>query len=74
MIAPYAPVGPTSEVLEPLRDALTARGLEVVTLARRYDALSWPHANRGFFGLGKAIPRVLDRLDVGPVERDLPCS
>ncbi len=74
VIAPYAPVGPTSEVLEPLRDALTARGLEVVTLARRYDALSWPHANRGFFGLGKAIPSVLDRLDVGPVERDLPCS
>jgi hypothetical protein len=32
---------------------------------RDYDRLVWPHANRGFFQLGKRIPEFLDIMRGG---------
>ncbi len=67
---PYAPVGPNRPVVAALGERLAARGIAHRTFVRPYDASSWPHATRGFFNLGHAIPSILDRLgiDAGATE------
>ena len=66
VVTAYAPVGPTRDRLDGLAPQLGARGVTFKRLARRYDALTWPHGRGGFFGLKKRIPRILDQLDLRP--------
>ena len=62
MVVAHPPVGP---VADRLREAITAAresGVEVTMISRKYDKAVWPHASKGFFGLKKKIPEVLDAL------------
>jgi len=63
-IAPFAPVGPVCDALGALREPLHARGVRLVQLGRRYDAVAWPYATRGFFALRGRIPAILRELGV----------
>ena len=67
-LTPFAPTGPVRKTLGALRARLSERGVTLVEIGRRYDALAWPHATRGYFGLRSRIPSILDAL--GIVERD----
>ena len=69
LVAAYAPVGPTRDRLDALAPQLAGLGLRARLLARRYDALTWPHGRGGFFGLKKRIPRLLDQLDLRPTDQ-----
>lgn len=66
LVTAYAPSGPTRDRLDALAPLLAAQGLTLKRLARRYDALTWPHGRGGFFGLKKRIPRLLDQLELRP--------
>jgi deoxyribodipyrimidine photo-lyase len=66
VVTAYAPVGPTRDRLDALAPQLAAQGVTFKRLARRYDALTWPHGRGGFFGLKKRTPRLLDQLDLRP--------
>lgn len=63
LLVPFAPVGPTHSGLAALR-AVTHH--PVMEIQRAWDTRFWPHAQKGFFALKKAIPAVLDDLGVGP--------
>jgi deoxyribodipyrimidine photo-lyase len=53
VVTPHAPVGP----------AATALASTTATRIRRdWDALTWPHAARGFFQMRSRIPELLDAL------------
>ena len=65
LIAPFAPVGPVRDALDALREPLRARGIRLAEIGRRYDAVAWPHATRGFFALRERIPTILRELDLG---------
>ena len=56
IITPYAPVGPAAEALRKLDTALSAHGITLTRLMRRYDRLCWPHATKGFFPFKANIP------------------
>ena len=45
-----------------LRNACRDADIELIQVTRRYDQLVWPNAKRGFFGLKKKIPAILDGL------------
>ena len=64
VLAPFAPTGPVRDAFDAMRPALTERGLALVEIGRRYDALAWPHATRGFFGLRAQIPPILSALQI----------
>ena len=51
------PIGP---VARRTRRACREAGIELVEITRLYDRCTWPHAKRGFFGLKKKIPQILD--------------
>lgn len=53
------PIGP---VARRARRACRDAGIELVEVTRTYDQCAWPHAKRGFFGLKKKIPRILDEV------------
>ncbi len=53
------PLGP---VQKRLRQACRNANLELIEVSRPYDAAVWPHAKRGFFGLKKKIPAILQTL------------
>ncbi|MBM7471443.1 FAD-binding domain-containing protein [Subtercola frigoramans] len=61
VVVPAAPVGPVQERLATLRSALASEGLTMTTLTRRWDALAWPHASRGFFAFRERIPALLNQ-------------
>ncbi len=54
--------GPVNDRLAAAAPALAASGLPLVRLRRRYDALTWPHATRGFFRLKTKIPELLEQI------------
>jgi len=60
----FAPVGPVRDALDSLRAPLARRGVSLVEIGRRFDALAWPHATRGYFGLRHKIPEILRALDL----------
>ncbi|TWX38884.1 DNA photolyase [Frigoribacterium sp. ACAM 257] len=62
VVVPYAPVGPVHERLAQLRPALGAEGISLVTVRRRWDAVAWPHASRGFFPFREKIPGLVRQL------------
>ena len=65
VVCAYAPMGPTRLRLRALRQSLACKGISLRMQMRDYDRLVWPHANRGFFQLGKRIPEFLDIMRGG---------
>jgi len=63
IVTPFAPVGPMRDVLDGLASGLPGT-LTYAEIRRRYDALAWPHATRGFYGLATQIPQILQQLDL----------
>ncbi len=63
VVTPYAPVGPTAEVLAVLSGKLAAEGIGLVQVLRGWDRHAWPHANRGFFPFRSKIPAILGRVN-----------
>ncbi|WP_293573001.1 FAD-binding domain-containing protein [Phaeobacter sp.] len=64
VVTGYAPVGPTADKLAALGKILAQEGIQLHQLHRSYDALVWPNASKGFFGLKKVIPSVLRELNM----------
>jgi deoxyribodipyrimidine photo-lyase len=64
VVAAFAPVGPVRELLDRIGPALEAAGLAYAEIGRRYDAVSWPAATRGFFNLRASIPTILTELGI----------
>ena len=60
LVMPYATVGPCRDQLHDLREALADLDVQLFEVVSAYDQVCWPHCNRGFFGLKKKIPEVLD--------------
>lgn len=58
---PHAPVGPVGERIAVLGSALAAEGITLSTVTRRWDALAWPHASRGFFPFRERIAGLLEQ-------------
>ncbi len=56
------PVGPWRDRVPALRRALQARGISLRSYRRRWDALHWPHATRGFFAFRRGLPDRLAQL------------
>ena len=49
IVTAYCPTGPTASVLDRMRPALEAAGLDLVMVRRPWDSALWPLADRGFF-------------------------
>lgn len=60
----YAPVGPVAKTLAAAEPTLRAEGINLIQVRRVFDTTAWPHATKGFFAMKKAIPRVLEKLDL----------
>ncbi len=56
-------VGPVTDTLMPVLAALRADGFEIAPVTRAWDRAAWPHAGKGFFGLKKQIPKILNALE-----------
>ncbi len=59
-------IGPLGDQVDALRPQLVVAGLDLVKVKRSWDIGFHPHADKGFFKLKKAIPKVLARLDILP--------
>lgn len=57
VVMPYVPVGGSSDAIAGSQVALSRQ-------IRPYDTSAWPHATAGFFKFKKAIPDILDGLDL----------
>lgn len=55
------PIGP---VQKRVRQACREAGIDLIEITRTYDQVVWPHAKKGFFGLKKKIPSILQALDL----------
>lgn len=66
ILTAFAPVGPIAAKLESLKSDLAMAGMTLHQQLRPYDALTWPHATKGFFKLKKMIPTLL--TDLGLVD------
>ncbi len=64
VVTAYAPVGPVAEQLARARARLEHAGIELIEVMRDFDRRAWPHAGRGFFKLKRAIPGLLDQLNL----------
>lgn len=62
LVHAYVPSGDNQQTLALLQTRLAARGLRLTAFVRDYDRLVWPHAQKGFFQLGKRIPDLLAAL------------
>ena len=70
IVTAYSPVGPVAESFDDASRKLAEHGIMLLQLRRHYDELTWPHAQRGFFKLRKAIPGILEALDLNPEAED----
>jgi len=59
LVTPYAPIGPTSALLDQLEVAI---GDPIQRVIRPWDQECWPHAKKGFFGFKKKIPSLIQAL------------
>lgn len=59
---PFVPIGPEATKLEATQAALMKAGIQLHQHQRTYDALTWPHAKKGFFKLKKKIPQILAEI------------
>jgi len=68
VVTAFTPVGPVNDLLNGLEPSLNGAGLRLVRVKRAHDRLAWPHAKKGFFGLKKKIPGLIEdlRLDGQP--------
>jgi len=64
VITPWAPLGETATQLDTAKDTLSKVGIRLDQQQRPYDALTWPHASKGFFKLKKKIPQILSELRI----------
>ncbi len=64
IVTPFVPRGPTHDRLTAARPSLDAAGIALAEVRRDWDAQVWPKATAGFFKIKKAIPRILDTMDV----------
>jgi deoxyribodipyrimidine photo-lyase len=62
IVTAAATIGPIADHLEAAKPALVRAGIHLHLHQRRYDALTWPHATKGFFKLKKKIPIILANL------------
>lgn len=58
--------GPLADQLEALKPQLKAADLALFRVRRPWDVAFHPHADRGFFKLNKAIPKLLTHLNILP--------
>jgi len=56
-------------LLNHARMQLDRQGIALIEVRRGYDDLVWPHATRGFFGLKKKIPNIIEELQRMAVPR-----
>jgi len=60
----YAPVGPVRSRLDRAEPDLNSAGITLHWVVRPMDAIAWPHARAGFFGLKKKIPSILSQMNL----------
>lgn len=60
----HAPIGPVASELRKAKAFLADHDIHLHQILRPYDALSWPHATKGFFKMKKQIPRLVEKLGV----------
>jgi hypothetical protein len=65
VIAARAPVGPNRDALNAIRTNLVREGIGYAEITRRYDAVAWPAATRGFSDLRARIPAIVRELGIG---------
>ncbi len=56
------PVGPGCQALGAVGQAADRAGLEFHRVIRSWDKLVWPFCQKGFFGLKKHIPRIVEQV------------
>ena len=59
IVAPYAPVGETRDLLDRVRSRAAREGIGLHERRRDWDTRAWPHATKGFFKLKQRIPQLL---------------
>ena len=64
VVTPWAPLGDTATRLDTAKDELSKSGIHLDQTLRPYDAVTWPHATKGFFKLRKKIPKILTELGI----------
>lgn len=64
IVTAHCPIGPARARLDRAEPKLRDAGLRLQRIVRPYDALVWPHAKAGFFGLRKKIPTLLQALNM----------
>ena len=64
LVHAYVPSGNNQQMIALLQTQLAARGVRLSAFVRDYDRLVWPHAQKGFFQLGKRIPELLAAMDL----------
>lgn len=64
IVTAYVPMGPARARLDRAEPKLKAAGITLKRVLRPYDAIAWPHAKAGFFGLKKQIPSILSQLNL----------
>lgn len=60
----YVPQGYIRDIFSELTQALSGVGCQLLYLMHDYDRLIWPHTAKGFFGLKRHIPGLLETLDL----------
>lgn len=56
----FAPVGPTADQLEILRQQASNAGLLFCEYLRNWDGRAWPYCRKGFFALKEKIPTLVN--------------
>ena len=64
LVHAYVPSGNNQQLIAQLHTRLAARGVRLTAFMRDYDRLVWPHAQKGFFQLGKRIPEFLAAMEL----------
>lgn len=59
VVTPYAPVGAVADRVASVAEALSASGVRLVQVRRRWDELAWPRATKGFFAFKSILPELL---------------
>jgi deoxyribodipyrimidine photo-lyase len=68
IVTPYAPAGPTADLLTGALPHLESRGIRLVAVRRSYDSQAWRYSKQGFFRLKKKIPKLLENLGIREAE------
>jgi deoxyribodipyrimidine photo-lyase len=66
-----ATVGPEAAALTTIEHHLAQQGVTLLRIRRRYDALTFPHASKGFFAMKEKIPAILEKLELRSAQGQL---